>query len=397
MSTKRSLRWVAEEIMPLVWKEESDAHLYIIDRKRMPVKFQYKYFGWYRLFLAFMVVVSHMEQQFAPDWLHKALAPLHLGMLAVLLFFVVSGYVIYEACDQFYLNRPGAFLLNRFLRIYPPFIFALFVSLLVHVLLYLLGTYGPIFQSTNDVLGHLSGKSIFKNFVSLFDDAIPNGREQYYLFVRYVWAVVVEIQFYLTIAVIFFIRKTLSPNHRVGFGAIFFLFAFVYILHSGLKVQYIKGMDYAPYFLLGITVYRIQCRKQENHSWLALFLVATSLSIYAFYLSVYRDNSFSWVGYIVVVILLLIFVALVLFERVGSQGSVTKLKKVDGWLGDFSYPIYLNHFAIEVAVFAFIRDRLMGTMAVSCLGSLLVAWIAVKSVEPVTYKLRDKIRGNRIR
>lgn len=343
--------------------------------------------------LALLVVVSHMEQQFSPAWLHEILGPLHLGMLAVLLFFVVSGYVIYEACDIFYSRRPSGFLLNRFFRIYPPFVFALLISLFVHFVCYRFNTYGPVFQSPSDVLGYVSFKSIFLNLTSLIDDRVPNSKENYYLFVRYVWAIVVEVQFYLVVAAFLYIKGKLPHQKQPGFVWILLATAMLYGAHISLKVQYFKFLDYAPYFLLGISIYRLSKQNKESRFEFLEFMASLALSIHAFYIQVFSSESFSWFGVVIIGGLFSTFVFLAAYKRTSGGGN---LKKMDNKLGDLTYPLYLNHYTIEVAVFAFIGSKSMETMMVAIISSILLAWVATISVEPLTRRVRDKIRGSRI-
>src|SRR5580700_9601293 len=76
----------------------------------------YRCLGSFRLLLAMLVLVSHTA-----SYIHPALPPLELGNIGVFLFFVVSGFVICEACDIFYRGRLANFLLNRALKIYPAY------------------------------------------------------------------------------------------------------------------------------------------------------------------------------------------------------------------------------------------------------------------------------------
>ena len=48
-------------------------------------------------------------------------------------FFVLSGFIIAEAIDVFYQRPAAAFLLNRVLRLGPPYWVAVIVSIAVHV------------------------------------------------------------------------------------------------------------------------------------------------------------------------------------------------------------------------------------------------------------------------
>jgi peptidoglycan/LPS O-acetylase OafA/YrhL len=74
-----------------------------------------------RFFLAFNVTEFHLWNSLARG----------AGPVAVVAFFYLSGYVITQIAQEVYTTagRAGAFLLNRFLRIYPQYIVAVLLSL----------------------------------------------------------------------------------------------------------------------------------------------------------------------------------------------------------------------------------------------------------------------------
>jgi peptidoglycan/LPS O-acetylase OafA/YrhL len=79
-----------------------------------------------RFFLAFNVVIFHLWNVAAPG----------AGPVAVLGFFFISGYLVTQIVQEVYSTpaRSWAFLLNRFLRIYPQYLAALGLGLLtIHV------------------------------------------------------------------------------------------------------------------------------------------------------------------------------------------------------------------------------------------------------------------------
>src|ERR1700744_4517595 len=94
--------------------------------------YRYRYFGGFRLLLAVLVMVQHFGADLAPAPLASALAPYGPGSVAVLVFFALSGFVITEAIDSLYRNRPCAFLTNRLLRIVPHFLLAVALAMLAH-------------------------------------------------------------------------------------------------------------------------------------------------------------------------------------------------------------------------------------------------------------------------
>lgn len=92
----------------------------------------YRLFGTFRLLLALMVVVSHTHR-LAGEGFSKWIGQFGIGNMAVMTFFVLSGFVIAEANELFYNRRTGAFLINRLLRIFPPYFVALAFSVLLHL------------------------------------------------------------------------------------------------------------------------------------------------------------------------------------------------------------------------------------------------------------------------
>src|SRR5713226_5019935 len=76
----------------------------------------YRSLGAFRFLLALLVLVSH-----AAGFIWDELTWLSLGNVGVLLFFVVSGFVICEALDIFYRDSALKFLLNRALKIFPAY------------------------------------------------------------------------------------------------------------------------------------------------------------------------------------------------------------------------------------------------------------------------------------
>ncbi len=50
----------------------------------------------------------------------------------MLVFFALSGFMIYEAAGSVYAGNPGPFLVNRLLRIAPQFLAALLISIALY-------------------------------------------------------------------------------------------------------------------------------------------------------------------------------------------------------------------------------------------------------------------------
>src|SRR5271168_1134737 len=92
---------------------------------------RYRPLGAFRFGLALMVVLQHYQHLLPPEQ-RRIFSSTGSGAIAVAAFFAVSGFVVAEALATFYHDRPGAFLANRLLRLGPPYIAALALSVLVH-------------------------------------------------------------------------------------------------------------------------------------------------------------------------------------------------------------------------------------------------------------------------
>ena len=95
----------------------------------------YRPFGALRFLLAVLVMIQHFGSSIVPEPVRAAIYPLAVGTVAVMVFFVLSGFIIAEAVHCNYQSRPSAFLFNRFLRIVPPLVIAISLSAVVHFLL----------------------------------------------------------------------------------------------------------------------------------------------------------------------------------------------------------------------------------------------------------------------
>jgi peptidoglycan/LPS O-acetylase OafA/YrhL len=103
----------------------------------------YRYFGAFRLLLAFLVMFHHYLFELAPEGSFLRSLKFELGSVAVLVFFVLSGFVISEAVDKLYFRKPAAFIANRFLRIVPHFTVAVVLSAALQKLFVMAGGTNP--------------------------------------------------------------------------------------------------------------------------------------------------------------------------------------------------------------------------------------------------------------
>jgi peptidoglycan/LPS O-acetylase OafA/YrhL len=226
----------------------------------------YRPFGTFRLILAFAVVVSHFQESLIPAGMdvHEKI----LGRTGVFLFFVLSGYVIAEALNLFYQGRIKQFLINRSLRIFPPFLAALAIGIFTYIIFTHYNF--PHLQLGYSYSHVLSPESIFLNLFSVFDFRIPKMEEDYYLTVRMVWTLVIEWQFYVAFALICFaIDKRRKQAHQqiilftIGISS-YLIYSFDIPILSG--IIYRTTFQYFIYFLVGAWIYWILSERRSNRT-----------------------------------------------------------------------------------------------------------------------------------
>lgn len=332
----------------------------------------YRLFGSYRALLAILVLVSHTNM-----WLPLWVAPLALGNVGVLLFFVLSGFVIAEACDVFYPGKPQRFLLNRFLRIYPTYWAACGVAIAIYA-----WTPPPEFN-WNFVL-------IFANLSIVFAERLPPSDLR---LISVIWAVGIELRFYVLAALVDYLdrffsqRGKLQPGRLMFLAGVIFLALYVYTWTTGFNR--FSVFKFAPFFVLGFIYYRWLRYKSRISILLGVLTLLATLHSYILYNSVTPETDTASTT--------LVFVAgLVLFAGLACVPSVyRKMEQVDKRLGDLTYSIYLVHWPI---VYAVDQSDLQGYAAFSTALAVSIGLSAliVLTVEKPFLHLRDSIRRTRL-
>jgi peptidoglycan/LPS O-acetylase OafA/YrhL len=356
----------------------------------------YRPFGFFRFMLASMVVISHTHI-LAGEGISGLLAPYGLGNMAVMSFFVLSGFIIAEASFTYYSGRLGAFLKNRLLRIFPPFFVALVFSIALHwsIAQYLELQFFDDIAYSEEIF---SWKNIFGN--SLYLIVILGlgklGLAPDYLFVRYAWAVAVELMFYYIFAMaIFFSNLPMVINvlTRKGYWlliSIALTLFFIGAILSAREVFFHFGV-WVPYFILGISIFFL-LKNGASSRPLWLSILGLSLAGVNWHAYVYISTNPS--SNVAAALLILNFLIAILWI-LGHLRVSEKWKRIDRRLGDVAYPLYLNHYAVSIAILSLLgeelRNPLLFVMAYS--ACLLVSYGAFFVSEPLTRDIRNRIRG----
>ena len=346
-------------------------------------KHPYRFLGSYRLLLALFVLTSH-----ASEFLGDAVANLSLGNVGVFLFFVVSGAVICEALDIFYRDSSCRFLINRGLKIFLAYWAAL---VLYYAVFTLRGA-----SSTETGLW-----PILVNF-SLLLSYLPTGNNL--LIISIAWAVVIECQFYLCAAVLYFVAwRTRVPGIVLFIGGILALGAYIFVHTTGGYARSYGGLRFAPYFVLGSAVYYAYTRRDAKAAMLASAAGALSLHAYLIYALQTPTGGLpldaAAFGTPIILSTLLFALGVMLFVWLFPRRFPLWTERFDKRLGDFTYAIYLIHPLIIVVVLDLsIAARAGGGAAYlfTLVTSLAVAVVIACGVERPVMRLRNRFRGQRL-
>ncbi len=303
--------------------------------------------GLIRFILAVAVIITHSEPLFG----------LHMtgGRVAVESFYIISGFYMALVLSEKYLQIEKGyrlFITNRFLRLYPAYWVTLIATLIICVVSGVMtGDYFKLNGYLSDAPLHWSSKAylfasntgIFGLDASLFTGFDQEGMLQFardfrqtdprvhtYLLIPQAWTVSIELMFYLIAP--FLVRLKTSWLLVLGAATL------------GLRlIAYMNGFNFDPwthrffpfeliFFIAGILSYRWskQLRFNITDHRIAYGIIALIVAV------VLSFNAIKF-PYIELALYILIMVSLpLIFEA-------TKKNKLDNYIGEYSYLIYITH------------------------------------------------------
>jgi peptidoglycan/LPS O-acetylase OafA/YrhL len=312
--------------------------------------------GFYRLLLAYCVLHSHA---FGPIF------GVNVGVVAVISFFVMSGYVMTRLRDRHYprLADVPAFYLDRAARLFPQFLFYLALTLVLIEAIDLRSFY---FREPTllDVAAHATMLPLGFFMLGLDQLFMPQG-----------WSLGLELCFYL--AVPFYLLA--GSRWR---GAILAASLAVFALAT----LGVVNTDYWGYRLLPGTFFIFAA---------GIALARADATPARFALLVALGMAAAWIGLklLAPALYVLPFTAEVLLG--GALGiplvallAKLRFSRLDDYLGDLSYGVFLNHF-----ILIWIAERYaLAPWLVVPLGSLLLSALTYRIVEQPALRFRRRLR-----
>ena len=273
---------------------------------------------------AMMVVLFHYGLHRVSDesWLK-------FGVSGVELFFMISGFVIFMTLQK--TASLQKFAINRFIRLYPTYWASLlFVSIMI---LSYAGLKGDIDLEDDFLQVFLANTTMLQHYFDLRDLEEPY------------WSLVVELSFYLFIALLFYSPFKKYLNHVILIVIFLSLFpVFVNSLRPFFKAAmfYFPALPNLSLFFVGIQFFLIHENKEHTARGLSLILFAMISQIVLFD---YSGRSYVFLNQreftAMIVLYHLIFLAFVLGRLSFIVHPITL------FLGRISYALYLSHFFVS--------------------------------------------------
>ncbi|MGC2109036.1 MAG: acyltransferase [Candidatus Korobacteraceae bacterium] len=280
------------------------------------------------------------------------------GYLGVEIFFVISGFVIPWSLyrSQYVLRDYPRFLLKRNVRLYPPYLASIAITILATNFILVPLFHIPRMTVTgHDLLLHLG-----------YLNDIAGVR---WVNVAY-WTLAIEFQWYLLVG----LALPLLAGSRIarfagaaGMIALFFVFPY----NDRLIFHYI------PVFLIGVFVFQYRARLIALRQMLGLIAVMTLAML----------RPLGWLFVVVSVATGLLIALSTFHSRAGDR------------VGDISYSLYLLHLPIGVSVIGCLSHWLpfsswyLGILdVIGVAASAWAAWIMYRIIEKPSQELSSSIR-----
>jgi peptidoglycan/LPS O-acetylase OafA/YrhL len=352
---------------------------------------RYRPFGLFRLALAAMVLVQHCLL-LLPAAHREIFYDLELGAIAVTCFFGVSGFIVAEALSHFYDGRPGAFLINRLLRLVPPYLLVLVMAIGVQSALYRMHRLVPLDAPLE---GPPWQPRVILAALCEIVPGLPSWRisGETFSFVPFAWTLRVEFAFYgvafATACGMVWARKRGLPGRRwvagLAIGIFYVMFA-RFVLRHGAGAQQVLCV---PFFAFGLACY-LHALRPGAIGTLHLLAVAVCVPLAFTY---WGQKGHPVLAYQLPCVCAL-FAALYGLTRITRVPA--RVRRLDRWSGDLSYPLYIGHGVVVVTLLGLADHRGWGLYALGIAGSLVLAVILHRLAETPLRGLRDRLRGCRV-
>ena len=339
----------------------------------------YRPLGALRLGLALLVVCQHQLHLLPPSW-RGLFYDTEMGVVAVAVFFVISGFIVAEALTTFYAGRPWAFLGNRALRLLPCYLASLALAAIVQGMLYRAGRLVPLNGSL--LLPPLHPAVLASGVLEILPGLQPRYMIGYdFSLVPFAWTLRVESAFYLAA----FLAVLAAARWRAAIAVA------ITMGYAGFALFLLRGhgpqlLLFIPFFLAGTAIFA--WRRRGGGAAGALACCALLCLAVAFPLWIQRGHPVLARQLALLGALLAMFLGLV-----AQPGTSAAYRRWDRRAGDLSYPLYVGHGAVLIALADAALPKGPALYAAGLALSLALAWALHLAVEVPMRNRRNRLRG----
>ena len=336
--------------------------------------------GLFRLLLAISVLIAHSTPIFGLSLVG--------GRVAVESFFMLSGFYMALILSTKYQENVKTFYKNRFLKLFPLYWFFTLAVIITSFITtgkftifkdYIISPFSkiiliffnisPLFNDiTNFLALNLNTGNLF--FTSAFRNTVPEIWN--YLILPQGWTIGLEITFYIFAP--FLVKqktKTLLIISAISLSARLLSYKFLGLAHDPWEYRFFPFE--IIYFIAGIIAYRIYSLYDLRST---IYIILPIFLFTVFFQFIPFNTKRMLIYYLIV------------FLSIPPLFKLTKDNKLDRFLGELSYPLYLCHFLV-IDIFAQIikiDHQYLGLY--SLLISLPVAFLSYNLVNAIIK--RDK-------
>ena len=341
--------------------------------------------GYLRILLALSVLFGHIPNGFQ----------LVGGQVAVEAFFMISGFYIARILNHTYANNIHSFYINRLLRLFPAY---WFVGIVIFGFLIIDSNFLSRFDSFGTLPADAKIFVVATNIFLVFQDwtmflGIINGSLQFvenfrnsdpqlfnFLLIPQAWSLGVELTFYAMAPWLCNFNTRLLLQ-LIGLALILrLLFVLFGIYYDPWTYRFFPTE--LVFFLTGVVAYRWHEKKKvglaalSGDKWVYFVILITLIySIFPF------GRVMMWIYYI------LLFVSLPALFTYSSRN------KIDRYIGELSYPIYLVHMLLIELVGQYLNvNNVFFTDLLVAVLSIVAALVIHIVIEKPVERFRNSIR-----
>ncbi len=336
-----------------------------------------------------MMVLAQHGLLLLPEGQRRMLYQLELGAVAVAVFFALSGFIVAEAVGSFYAGRPGAFLVNRTLRVVPPYLAALAITVVVDG--WLAGT-GRLVALDEPLHGSPWQWRVIVAAVLEIVPGLPARRIslQAFSFIPFAWTLRVEFAFYLAAFVTcWLMMRGRTPAWARGIGVAAFLAAYaafaVFLLRLAQHAGGTRQILNVPFFAFGVCAF-LALRAPSRGARLHLAGVAVCVPVAFIFCGERGDPVLAYQ----LPILAVLFGVLLWLARAPSPRAAWRVW--DRRLGELSYPLYIGHGVVLTLLASLSAQRGVVPYGLAILGAIGMAIVLHVAVEQPLRRVRARVR-----